>query len=123
MDWGDIKHIVINFTLERDALHIYIAFGVQVLASCLLRTGLGSFLPWLMVLVVALVNEALDVAYGRETSIQPWQVSAAAHDLLNTMLLPTALLLLVRYTPGLFEHRGRTPAGSELSLEGEQRGA
>ncbi len=32
MDWGHIKEIVIDFAVERDALHIYFAFAVQVAA-------------------------------------------------------------------------------------------
>ena len=32
---------------------------------------------------------------------EPWEIDAGLHDLWNTMLLPSLLLLLARFAPGL----------------------
>ena len=64
-------------------------------------------MPWLTVLLLELVNEGLDMWLGEEVQLKRWQLEGAVHDLVNTMILPTALLLLCRYAPGLFRGRRR----------------
>jgi hypothetical protein len=54
-----------------------------------------------------LLNEFLDVYFGEELLVQEWQLLGARHDVLNTMALPTMLLLLCRFAPRLFQHKGR----------------
>ena len=90
-------------TVAMDALHIYAALLIQVLAAWLLRRPLSSLWPWLVVLVAEGFNESLDLFDGETASLEPWQIDGAVHDLVNTMVLPTLLLLLVRYAPRLFE--------------------
>lgn len=111
MDWEQVKAAISLWTeLERDALHIYAAILVQVVAAALLRRSLASPLPWLVVLAAALGNEALDIT--RDGAFEEWERSAALHDLWNTMLVPTLLALLVRFAPRLFvAPRGAPPSG------------
>ena len=102
MDWMGLKGLGSELGLAKDALHIYGAVTIQIAAALLFRRSLGSWLPWFVVLVAELLNEWGDMWFGEEAHIKQWQIDGAKHDLLNTMILPTVLLLLVRYAPSLF---------------------
>ncbi|HEX9932323.1 MAG TPA: hypothetical protein VGB08_05725 [Allosphingosinicella sp.] len=98
MTWFDLKELVGTYTgLERDALHIHGALFLYLIAMGLFRQSRRSRMPWLIVLLVELANEAYDIWYG-------WGIEhdlifgSAAKDLWNTMLWPTVLLLVGRYT-------------------------
>lgn len=100
MDSEAIKAAIATWTeLERDALHVYAAFIIQLGSAALLRRTVASPWPWLVVLVCALTNEWLDMSGDK--LIEDWEKEAALHDLWNTMLLPTLLLLVVRFAPRL----------------------
>lgn len=96
-DWIQLKAELVAVTaLERDALHIYFALVAQVGAAFLLRRTLGDWLPWFTVLALELLNEAADLW------VEIWpqhamQAASAIHDIVNTMILPTALLGLARW--------------------------
>lgn len=107
MDWMGMKDLAADLSVAKDALHIYVAFVIQVSAAAISRRSLASGLPWLVVLMFELVNEGLDMWLGEEAHLQRWQFNGAVHDLINTMILPTALLLLCRYAPGLFRKARR----------------
>jgi hypothetical protein len=111
MDWMGLKGLAEALAVEKDALHIYAGFLIQVVAAFLLRKPLGHWLPWAAVLGVELANEAMDFRFGEEAQYQEWQWIGARHDLVNTMILPTLLLLLCRYAPRLF----RPAAGEDVS--------
>lgn len=85
--------------LERDALHIYAAILIQISSAALLRRSLASRWPWLTVLAFALANEWFDMHL--DGLVEEWEKNAALHDLWNTMLTPTLLLLVARFAPGL----------------------
>jgi len=112
MDWMGLKGLAADLSVEKDALHVYAAFIVQVGAAALLRTSLARFLPWLAVLGVELANEAMDMWFGEEAHIRQWQLDGAKHDIINTMVLPTILLLLVRFAPRLFRSAASPERGS-----------
>ena len=100
MDWEFVKNAISIWTgLERDALHIYAGILLQVGSAALLRRSLASPLPWLVVLVAALLNEALDIR--RDGIFEEWERVEAIHDLWNSMLVPTLLALLSRFAPRL----------------------
>jgi hypothetical protein len=104
-----IKAAIAAWTgLERDALHIYAAFIIQLGSAALLRRTLASPWPWLTVLAFAMANEWLDMSGDK--LIEEWEKEAAVHDLWNTMLLPTLLLLVVRFAPRLTAPPRRPPA-------------
>ena len=107
MDWMGMKGLADDLLIAKDALHIYFAFIIQISAAAVLRRPLSSGLPWMVVLAFELVNEALDLWLGEELHLKQWQLVGTAHDLVNTMILPTALLLLCRHSPGLFRGRRR----------------
>jgi hypothetical protein len=102
LDWLGLKNEAARMLFDKDALHIYAAVLIQFAAAKLSRRSLGHLLPWFCVLIVELLNEVVDVWRGGEPQLMPWQVVSAVHDLINTMMLPTALLLLARHAAELF---------------------
>ena len=110
MDWLWFKQQVSDLTVAKDALHVYGAFVVQVLAALVTRRTLASPIPWLAVFAAIVLNEALDLIFEKEPYIHRWQIEGSIHDLINTMALPTLLLLLARFAPGLFERRPKAEA-------------
>jgi hypothetical protein len=110
MDWLGIKDFFAQIGVGKDALHIYFAFLIQILAAAALRRPLSNWMPWAVVLLAAMSNEVMDIRYGQEPEVREWQVIGARHDILNTMVLPTLMLILCRLTPGLFRKRARRAA-------------
>lgn len=84
--------------LEKDALHIYVALLVYFGACLLFRWRAGQWKPWLCVLAVALAGEAWDLADSVRYGTPP-DLGASPKDLWNTMLVPTVLMALARYSP------------------------
>jgi len=107
MHWNVMKDLAAELLIAKDALHIYFAFVIQIAAALVFRKSLASFVPWLAVLAFELVNEGLDMWLGEEAHLKQWQFAGAQHDIINTMILPTALLLLCRFSPRLFAGRKR----------------
>ena len=108
IDWMGLKGLGSELGLAKDALHIYGAVAIQIAAALLFRRSLGHWLPWFVVLLATILIEAGDMWFGEEATVQQWQIDGAKHDILNTMVLPTVLLVLVRYVPSLFT-AGRPP--------------
>jgi hypothetical protein len=102
MHWNVMKDLAAELFIAKDALHIYFGFAIQIAAAAIFRKSLANFLPWLTVLAFELVNEGLDMWLGEEAHLKAWQFAGARHDILNTMILPTAVLLLCRFCPRLF---------------------
>lgn len=103
--WTAWKRDLVGLTdLDRDALHIYTGLAIQLAAAFVTRRKLGDWLPWLAVLGVAIAIEAADI-YAETWPSAVMQGGKAAHDLVNTMIVPTILLILSRRWPALW---GRT---------------
>ncbi len=95
--WVAWKSDLVGLTdLDRDALHIYAGVGLQLGIALLIRRGLGTWLPWLAVLLVALAVEVADI-YVEFWPSPVMQGGKAVHDIVNTLILPTLLLLYTRY--------------------------
>lgn len=109
MDWYSLKLLVVEQTgLSRDALHILVGFGGQLLVALLIRRPLSHPFPWFAVLVCELGNEAYDLL--RETYWHEPMWPGSVRDVTATMVLPTALLLLSRFTPGILaDYRRSSP--------------
>jgi hypothetical protein len=98
MSWYDLKELMGTYTgLERDALHVHGALFLYLIAMVVLRQGRRSLLPWLIVLAAELTNEFYDAWYNWGEALA-WIWESSAKDLWNTMLWPTVLLLLGRYS-------------------------
>ena len=81
-DWLLFKTELVRATaLSRDALHIYLGLFAHVAAALLLRRNLGDWLPWLVVLALAVGNEFADlVAEQAHTLVRTAQGSLTVRD-------------------------------------------
>lgn len=113
MEWHyRIKEFLVGLSdLSKDALHVHIAVLLYLGACVLFRWKVRDARPWLLVLTIALVNEALDLRY-RYAITQELLWPDSVHDMLNTMALPTALFLVARCTT-IFDSRRGAQSGSE----------
>ena len=92
--------------ISKDALHIHIGLALFVALVLILRRSPASLLPWLIVLGFEVANEIMDIFHwhaGRWS----FRIGDSGKDMINTMLWPTAILLLARL--GLWR-RPRAPA-------------
>jgi hypothetical protein len=98
MNWYEVKGAIGAYTgLERDALHIHAALFLYLIAMGVFRRNRRSRVPWLVVLGIELLNEGYDAYYNWGEDLS-WIWASAAKDLWNTMLWPTMLLFVGRYT-------------------------
>ena len=104
MEWfTQLKLFIEQYSgLERDALHIHLALLLYLVAMAVFRQTRRSRVPWLFVLGVEIANEVSDLVLHGGGDGSAWQESLK--DLWNTMLWPTVLLFVGRYTD-LFQHR------------------
>lgn len=99
-DVQSLKEAVVTVTgLSKDALHIHVGLAVFLLAALLLGRPRRLAAAWFAVLAVALAGEVLDALEGLRTTGQ-WAVAAGAHDLANTLLWPSVLMLATRFRRG-----------------------
>lgn len=86
--------------ISMDALHILVGFTIFLVAARLLRRTVASLLPWLVLLILEIGNEAYDL------HVEVWpnpgmQWGESAKDIMLTMALPTLLLIVARWRPAL----------------------
>lgn len=104
--YADVKIFIEHYTgLERDALHIHLAILLYLCAMFVFRQTRRSRIPWLVVLAFEILNELFDLRW-QQMQGAPLAWHESLKDLWNTMLWPTVLLLIGRYTT-LFEHRAK----------------
>lgn len=111
--WYEAKKFVEHATaISMDALHVLVGLVLLLVLALVLGRSVSDWRPWLALLALALVNEAIDL------SVEYWpspgmQFGEGAKDVLLTMLLPTLLALGVRYLPELFQPSdGMLPPGA-----------
>jgi hypothetical protein len=102
--WIGYKMRLVEFVgLTNDAMHVHGSILILFVSAIVLRRRPDSIWCWLIVLVAELFNEYADlrgVAPGEAT------MDAAIHDLYNTMLWPTVILVFGRF---LFPPRKKEP--------------
>ena len=99
--WFDLKEMAVADTgVSRDGLHVFSGLAGLLLVSLVTRRPVASMLPWLVVISVAIANEAYDMNYEIwPAGDRDLQWAASVHDVWNTVLAPTVLMLLVRFRP------------------------
>ena len=121
MNWYQVKQQLVLFTgLHMDALHVHIGILAQMLVALVLRRSIASPWPWLILLMAAAANEWFDLTY----EIWPphhraLQFQSSIHDVWNTMLIPTLLLVLSRWAPQVLVRRSTAPLEPEASAPAE----
>ena len=124
MEWYHFKEMIsISLGVSQDSLHVIVGVGFQVLVALVFRLRLSQLVPWLVVLGFELANEWADLRleFWPDRNVQ---VLESLKDLSVTMLLPTALMLLVRFAPFLFVGASPAPApqGSRMRTGLESEG-
>ena len=100
--WYETKMFIEHASVvSSDALHVLVGTLVWIAVAMILRKNLSAWIPWVLLLALALFNELVDLW------IEHWpdlamQYGESAKDIFLTMALPMVLLLLVRTRPGLF---------------------
>lgn len=104
--WFDFKSFVEHASaISNDAVHVLVGGLGTLLIAVVTRRSVADWLPWLTILSVAVANESADL--WREQWPSPaMQYGEGAKDILLTMALPTALLIVARCYPRIFS---RTP--------------
>ena len=93
-----IKLFLLQLTgLSRDALHVYAGMIVFLLSAALFKKKLLSHVPWLVVVAVACCMEALDARDDMHL-FGHWRVGESIHDIINTIIWPTVIFLICRFT-------------------------
>ena len=91
-----VKFTIVEIShLSKDAIHIYLGLGVFVVG--LPKAIQSSLVPWLAVLLVASLGEIVDMHDDIKT-LGYWRWAASLHDVLNTVVWPTVLLILAQFT-------------------------
>lgn len=103
-------YLVEHLHLAKDALHIYVGVAVFLSACLLFRWKAREWKPWLLVLLAALLGEALDIhdRLGFFHRLVTW---GSFKDIVNTLAIPTVMLLAARYTDFFAKPEASAPDG------------
>jgi hypothetical protein len=102
LPWIEAKHFVANaLAISHDVLHLFVGVLLLLAAAILLRSPVSSWRPWLVVFVLACLNELGDL-WVEQWPERAIQYGESLKDVLLTMLLPTLLLLTSRSLPWLY---------------------
>lgn len=99
--WFDVKMFVERSSaFSDDVLHVVAGVFLQLIAAALLRASVARWLPWLIVLALEMLNEWSDFHVDRWPDLG-MQLGESTKDIVLTMALPTALLVISRWWPAL----------------------
>lgn len=102
-----IKLAIVAATgLSKDALHVHVGLAAFLCAALVFRRPLSSWMPWLTALALALAGEAVDMRDDL-ASLGAWRWSASLHDIVNTIIWPSILLVVCRQAQILAPKRQR----------------
>ena len=93
--WIGYKTRLVEFVgLTNDAMHVHASLFILFISAIVLRRRPDSVWCWLIVLTAELFNEYADL-----NGLAPGEASikASVHDLYNTMLWPTVIVIVGRF--------------------------
>jgi len=99
--WYETKMFIEHASsVTSDAMHVIVGVVIQLLVAMVARRTVAAWLPWLVVLCLALLNEGVDLW------IEQWpdlavQYGESAKDIVLSMALPTLLMVVSRLRPKL----------------------
>lgn len=107
LSWYRVKMFIEHASvINSDAIHVLIGVAVWLVAAWLSRRPVAAWLPWLAVLALTLLNEAIDLSVERWPDLA-MQLGESAKDVMLTMALPTVLMIGIRTRPNLFRAPSR----------------
>lgn len=90
--WGPLKTgVEKGLGLSSDAMHIHVGVALFFFLAWVMKRPLHDWRPWLMLLIVEFSNEIIDMNQRAGSLERNW--IASRHDLVNTMFVPTLLVL------------------------------
>ena len=81
--------------LSQDSLHTYAGFILFFAAALVLRKPPSSWIPWLILLVVAVSKELYDIVFDLRVPGK-WIPFKSLVDVLSIMIWPTLIMFMVR---------------------------
>jgi diacylglycerol kinase len=105
LDWNSFKlFLERGSAIDNDAIHVLVGGLGVLLVAFITRRSVAEWVPWLVILAVALVNEAIDL------SVEQWpdlavQYGESAKDIVLTMVFPTTFMIVSRLQPQLWTRR------------------
>ena len=94
--WGPIKQAFEkSIHLSPDAVHIHVGVGLLFFFALIFRRPLHDWRPWMAVFLVEGINEIIDL--NQKFGSTENNAVESLHDLVNTLFLPTLLVLYYRY--------------------------
>ena len=101
MHWAEIKLFLETATgISNDATHVVLGVCAQISIALVLRIPVSRAMPWGIVLLAQIGNEALDLR--DDWGSIPLQWGEAAKDTILTLFLPSVILLVSRRLPRVF---------------------
>lgn len=88
------------FSFSPDVLHVLVGIALQLILARLFGVSVARPTPWLGVLGLELLNEWSDLSF-EVWPVRAMQWGESGKDVLLTMALPTVLLALARWYPGV----------------------
>ena len=102
LSWYRVKMFIEHASvISSDAIHVLVGVIVWLGAAWVSRRATAAWLPWLAVLALILLNEAIDLSVERWPDLA-MQLGESAKDVMLTMALPTLLMIGIRIRPNLF---------------------
>lgn len=99
MEWiPQLKDWLVDYLrLTKDALHIYVALGIFFGTCLTFGWKVRDWKPLACVFAAAILGEIVDLSINLERR-GIYAIRASLKDVFNTMLAPTIILLLARYS-------------------------
>lgn len=120
LSWYETKLILQHsLSISMDALHVIVGVLVWFAAALIMRASLLNWRASLVLLLVTLVNEAVDL-WAETWPNRVQQYGEGAKDVLLTMMLPSLTILVMRTAPWLFSQR---VAQAQNSKQGPANGS
>jgi hypothetical protein len=105
LDWYQVKLFAQHASgMSMDALHVIAGAMLLFAVAWLLRTTVARPLPLLVVLIVAIANEASDFLAELWPQLG-MQAGEGAKDVVLTMSMPLLIFLVARLRPKLLAYR------------------
>ncbi|HEX8300543.1 hypothetical protein [Sphingomonas sp.] len=86
-----------HLSLAKDALHIHVGLLLFLGSALIFRWSIRSWKPWTVALAAVLIGEAWDLrdSTAYDTPVDLWR---NWKDVWNTMLWPSGMMALARFT-------------------------